>query len=88
MLAVFDTNAACFGAHDGVLSRVEWEFWTSSNDGCGDACDIQTKFKKEFRDTAAQMEKVTRLPMPADSKLPWHKTLKEAFHRASHATFI
>ena len=38
--------------------RVEWEMWTSSNDGCGNSCDIQTRFKKEFRDTAKQLEKV------------------------------
>jgi len=38
--------------------RVEWEMWTSTNDGCGNSCDIQTRFKKEFRDTAVQLEKV------------------------------
>ena len=37
---------------------MEWELWTSSNDGCGNSCDIQLRFKKEFRDTAVQMEKV------------------------------
>ena len=37
---------------------MEWELWTSSNDGCGNSCDIQLRFKKEFRDTADQMEKV------------------------------
>lgn len=38
--------------------RVEWEFWTSSNDGCGAPCDRQSTFKKEMRDSAVEMEKV------------------------------
>lgn len=38
--------------------RVEWELWTSSNDGCGNSCDIQLRFKKAFRDTAMQLEEV------------------------------
>eukprot|EP00884_Botryococcus_braunii_P018971 jgi/Botrbrau1/5758/Bobra.0134s0028.3 len=37
--------------------RVEWEFWTSSNDGCGAPCDRQSSFKKEMRDSAVEMEK-------------------------------
>ena len=38
--------------------RVEWEFWTSSNDGCGNSCDIQLRFKKEFGETAKKLEMV------------------------------
>ncbi|KAK9804303.1 hypothetical protein WJX72_005862 [[Myrmecia] bisecta] len=37
--------------------RVEWDFWTTSNDGCGVSCDRQTAFKKEFRDSAVELEK-------------------------------
>ena len=38
--------------------RVEWQFWTSSNDGCGRACERQGQFKREFQDTAVSFEQV------------------------------
>ena len=38
--------------------QVEWELWTSSNDGCGPACDSQGMFKRSFRETATLLEKV------------------------------
>ena len=38
--------------------HVEWELWTSSNDGCGPACDSQGAFKRSFRETAVQLEQV------------------------------
>ncbi|KAK9799792.1 hypothetical protein WJX73_009230 [Symbiochloris irregularis] len=38
-------------------NRVEWQLWTSSNDGCGRACERQASFKREFRDTAVTFEK-------------------------------
>ena len=38
--------------------RVEWEFWTSSNDACGAGCDRQSLFKSEFAETAISLEKV------------------------------
>ncbi|DBB12286.1 TPA: hypothetical protein ACH3X3_006385 [Trebouxia sp. C0006] len=37
--------------------RVEWEFWTSSNDACGSSCDRQTRFKLDFAETAIDLEK-------------------------------
>lgn len=37
--------------------RVEWEFWTSSNDGCGAGCDRQSRFKADFAETAISLEK-------------------------------
>ncbi|CAL5228469.1 g11610 [Coccomyxa viridis] len=37
--------------------RVEWDFWTSSNDGCGNACDRQSEFKIAMRETAQSLEK-------------------------------
>ena len=39
--------------------RVEWDFWTSANDGCGNACDRQASFKVAMRETAQTLEKVT-----------------------------
>jgi len=38
--------------------RVEWEFWTSSNDACGSSCDRQSRFKLDFAETAIDLEKV------------------------------
>lgn len=38
-------------------NRVEYEFWTNSNDECGKKCDIQMKFVKEFRGHAQLLEK-------------------------------
>ena len=43
-----------------VRYRVEWDFWTSANDGCGNACDRQASFKVAMRETAQTLEKVTR----------------------------
>ena len=40
--------------------RVEWDFWTSANDGCGNACDRQASFKVAMRETAQTLEKVIR----------------------------
>ncbi len=37
---------------------MEWDFWTSSNDGCGNACDRQSEFKVAMRETAQSLEKV------------------------------
>ncbi|CAL8466083.1 g5619 [Coccomyxa elongata] len=37
--------------------RVEWDFWTSSNDGCGNGCDQQANFKKKMSGTAIALEK-------------------------------
>ena len=42
-----------------VRCRVEWDFWTSANDGCGNACDRQASFKVAMRETAQTLEKVT-----------------------------
>ncbi|DBA89887.1 TPA: hypothetical protein ACH3X2_004741 [Trebouxia sp. C0005] len=36
--------------------RVEWEFWTSSNDACGSSCDRQSCFKLDFAETAIDLE--------------------------------
>ena len=41
-----------------LTCRVEWSFWTSSNDACGATCDRQNKFKLEFADTAINLLKV------------------------------
>ena len=41
-----------------VLIRVEWEFWTSSNDASGDNCDRQSRFKLDFAEIATSLEKV------------------------------
>ena len=38
--------------------RVVWEFWTSSNDGCGNGCDRQAAFKKAMRSDAQDLEQV------------------------------
>ena len=37
--------------------RVEWEFWTNSNDACGVKCDQQKRFVREFASTAQALEK-------------------------------
>ncbi|KAL6902035.1 hypothetical protein ACP4OV_004911 [Aristida adscensionis] len=37
--------------------RVEYEFWTNSNDECGPKCDMQMNFVKSFRGTAQVLEK-------------------------------
>ncbi|KAF0913663.1 hypothetical protein E2562_023763 [Oryza meyeriana var. granulata] len=37
--------------------RVEYEFWTNSNDECGPKCDMQMDFVKSFRGTAQILEK-------------------------------
>ncbi|KAG2540983.1 hypothetical protein PVAP13_9NG592440 [Panicum virgatum] len=37
--------------------RVEYEFWTNSNDECGPKCDMQMDFVKSFRGTAQVLEK-------------------------------
>ncbi|XP_042462894.1 vacuolar-sorting receptor 6-like [Zingiber officinale] len=37
--------------------RVEYEFWTNSNDECGDRCDEQVKFVGDFRGNAQILEK-------------------------------
>ena len=42
----------------GRCCRVEWAMWTSSNDGCGRACDRQGAFKRDFQATAVDFEKV------------------------------
>ncbi|XP_047090500.1 vacuolar-sorting receptor 1-like [Lolium rigidum] len=36
--------------------RVEYEFWTNSNDECGPKCDMQMDFVKSFRGTAQVLE--------------------------------
>ena len=41
---------------------MEWDFWTSSNDGCGNACDRQSEFKIAMRETAQSLQKVIVLP--------------------------
>ncbi len=41
-----------------LVLRVEWEFWTSSNDACGSSCDRQSRFKLDFAETAIDLEKV------------------------------
>mmetsp|Transcript_41280 Transcript_41280/g.78906 ORF Transcript_41280/g.78906 Transcript_41280/m.78906 type:complete len:713 (+) Transcript_41280:285-2423(+) len=37
--------------------RVEWEFWSDSNNGCGPKCDAITKFLGDFTDNAMSLEK-------------------------------
>lgn len=37
--------------------KVEWEFWTNSNDQCGAVCDVQKEFIKEFVPVARELEK-------------------------------
>ncbi|KAL4557766.1 hypothetical protein LXL04_035954 [Taraxacum kok-saghyz] len=37
--------------------RVEYEFWTNSNDECGPKCDSQTNFVKDFKGVAQILEK-------------------------------
>ncbi|CAI5995810.1 unnamed protein product [Closterium sp. NIES-64] len=37
-------------------ARVEYEFWTNSNDECGTKCDMQAKFLEEFRGYAIILE--------------------------------
>ncbi|KAG6536144.1 hypothetical protein ZIOFF_001188 [Zingiber officinale] len=37
--------------------RVEYEFWTNSNDECGDRCDEQVKFVRDFKGNAQILEK-------------------------------
>eukprot|EP00897_Mesotaenium_endlicherianum_P008556 jgi/Mesen1/7729/ME000407S06957 len=36
--------------------RVEYEFWTNSNDECGPKCDMQAQFVKDFKGLAQTME--------------------------------
>lgn len=40
------------------MDRVEWELWTSTNDGCGSSCDRQSAFKVQMRDAAVELQKV------------------------------
>ena len=44
--------------------RVEWDFWTSSNDGCGNGCNQQADFKKKMQNTAIALEKVSQHHLP------------------------
>lgn len=37
--------------------RVEYEFWTNSNDECGAKCDMQMNFVRSFRGVAQALEK-------------------------------
>jgi hypothetical protein len=37
--------------------RVEYEFWTNSNDECGSKCNMQMDFVRSFRGTAQVLEK-------------------------------
>lgn len=37
--------------------RVEYEFWTNSNDECGAKCDMQMNFVRSFRGIAQALEK-------------------------------
>ena len=37
--------------------RVEWEFWTTSNDECGPSCEQQAKFKISTAAVAMQLER-------------------------------
>eukprot|EP00270_Netrium_digitus_P006016 TRINITY_DN1813_c0_g1_i3.p1 TRINITY_DN1813_c0_g1~~TRINITY_DN1813_c0_g1_i3.p1 ORF type:complete len:606 (+),score=130.28 TRINITY_DN1813_c0_g1_i3:60-1820(+) len=37
-------------------SRVEYEFWTNSNDECGPKCDVQAEFLRQFKGLAVTME--------------------------------
>ncbi|CAM8889019.1 unnamed protein product [Rhodiola kirilowii] len=37
--------------------RVEYEFWTNSNDECGQKCDTQMEFVKEFKGVAQILER-------------------------------
>mmetsp|Transcript_31740 Transcript_31740/g.53324 ORF Transcript_31740/g.53324 Transcript_31740/m.53324 type:complete len:713 (-) Transcript_31740:456-2594(-) len=37
-------------------ARVEWEFWTDSNNGCGDKCDSIMSFLREFNVYSEQLE--------------------------------
>ncbi|KAG6476168.1 vacuolar-sorting receptor 6-like [Zingiber officinale] len=37
--------------------RVEYEFWTNSNDECGERCDEQLEFVRNFRGNAQLLEK-------------------------------
>lgn len=36
--------------------RVEYEFWTNSNDECGPKCETQTKFVQDFKGAAQILE--------------------------------
>ena len=38
--------------------RVEWSFWTTASDGCGNSCDRQSIFKTTMQETAKQLEMV------------------------------
>lgn len=37
--------------------RVEYEFWTNSNDECGPKCDMQMDFVRDFKGMAQVLEK-------------------------------
>ena len=37
-------------------TRVEWEFWSNSNDMCGAVCDVQKEFIKEFVPAARELD--------------------------------
>jgi hypothetical protein len=56
--------------------RVDWELWTSTNDGCGNSCDRQATFKVQMRDAAVELQKVPARP----STLPRHHDIKTAKH--------
>ena len=65
-------SAVPFRPEVGGCCRVEWEFWTSSNDGCGRACDRQGAFKRDFQAAAMQFEQVClRAPVGDHCCLHW-----------------
>ncbi len=49
---------------------MDWELWTSTNDGCGNSCDRQATFKVQMRDAAVELSKVpARAAFCADSQV-------------------
>jgi hypothetical protein len=42
-------------------AKVEWEFWTNSNDECGALCDRQLDFVRRFGPTARLLQVKVRV---------------------------
>ena len=50
---------------------MDWELWTSTNDGCGSSCDRQSTFKIQMRDAAVELQKVLpSQPLTRPMRLP------------------
>jgi len=57
--------------------RVEYEFWTTSNDGCGPNCERQAAFKRDFKEKAIKFDQ-GKHTLSTPHFLMWHCTNHES----------